>query len=196
MARRDDASLRITGELVEQAKRGDRFALDQLMERYQPRLVRWASGRLPSFARSLLDTSDLVQESLVRTIERLDQIESAGPGAFEGYVRRAVLNRIHDQIRRARRWQGADGIPDDLTASTPSPLELAIGSDLAEQYELALEQLSEEERQLIHLRIELDFDHMEIAAIVGKSSPDAARMAFQRALRKLADIMARETETR
>ncbi len=196
MAPRDDGSLRITGELVKQAKGGDRSALDQLMERYQPRLLRWASGRLPSFARSLLDTSDLVQETLVRTIQRIDLIESEGPGAFEGYVRRAVLNRIHDQIRRARRWQGTGEIPEILTAATPSPLELAIGSDLAERYERALERLSEEERRLIHLRIELDFDHEEIAAIVGRSSPDAARMAFQRALRKLADIMAHEAEGR
>jgi len=189
----DDTSLRITGELVDRAKRGDRSALDALMERYQPRLVRWATGRLPSYARSLLDTSDLVQETLVRTIERLETIENEGPGKFEGYVRRAVLNRIQDQVRRARRW-GGDPIPETLTATNPSPLELAIGSDLMERYERALDRLTDEERQLIHLRIELDFGHEEIAAMVGRSSPDAARMAFQRALRKLADIMARVTE--
>lgn len=196
MAPRNDGSLQITGELVERAKRGDRSALDQLMKRYQPRLLRWASGRIPSSARSLLDTSDLVQETLVRTIERLDQIENAGPGEFEGYVRRAVLNRIQDQVRRARRWSSTDQIPETLPAATPSPLELAIGADLAERYERALEHLTEEERQLIHLRIELDFDHPEIAAIVGRSSPDAARMAFRRVLRKLADLMAHEAEAR
>jgi RNA polymerase sigma factor (sigma-70 family) len=194
MAPQADASLRITGELVERAKRGDRSALDTLMERYQPRLVRWATGRLPSYARSLLDTSDLVQETLVRTVERLRDIESPGPGAFEGYVRRAVLNRIQDQVRWARRRPSSHEFPEGLTATAPSPLELAIGADLAERYERALEQLSEEERQLIHLRIELDFEHEEIAAIAGRSSPDAARMAFRRALRKLADIMGREDE--
>src|SRR5262245_57129666 len=108
MALRDEGHLRITGELVERAKRGDRAALDTLMKRYQPRLVRWASGRLPSYARSLLDTSDLVQETLIRTIERLDQIENEGPGKFEGYVRRAVMNRIQDQVRWARRRPGTD----------------------------------------------------------------------------------------
>ncbi|HET9253210.1 MAG TPA: sigma-70 family RNA polymerase sigma factor [Candidatus Eisenbacteria bacterium] len=190
-----DAPLRITGELVERAKRGDRSALDTLMERYQPRLVRWASGRLPSYARSLLDTSDLVQETLIRTVERLVDIESQGPGAFEGYVRRAILNRIQDQVRWARRRPIGE-VPETLTATAPSPLELAIGADLAQRYERALEQLPEEERHLIHLRIELDFDHGEIAAIVGRSSPDAARMAFQRALRKLADIMGREDDHR
>jgi RNA polymerase sigma-70 factor (ECF subfamily) len=51
----------ITGELLSRAKGGDRAALGALMERYRPRLVRWASGRLPAYARSLLDTNDLVQ---------------------------------------------------------------------------------------------------------------------------------------
>ena len=160
------------------------------MERYQPRLVRWATGRLPSYARSLLDTSDLVQETLIRTIERLGDIQS--DGAFEGYVRRAVLNRIQDQVRWARKREASSEPPESLIAPTPSPLELAIGADLAERYDRALEQLTEEERQLIHLRIELDFDHREIAAIVGRTTPDAARMAFQRALRRLAEIMGNE----
>ena len=41
----------------------------------------------------------------------------------------------------------------------------------------------------LHLRIELDFDYQEIAAMTGRPSEAAARMAVQRALRKLAGIM-------
>ena len=186
------AQLRITGELVERAKEGDTIALDTLMARYRPRLVRWASGRLPSYARSLLDTGDLVQETLLRTIEGLDKLEIRGPESFGSYVRRAILNRIQDQIRWAGRRPGDDGLLDGLTDTTPSPLERAIGADLAERYEQALAQLTEEERQLIHLRIELDLDHAEIAAAVGRRSPDAARVAFLRALRKLAGVMGQE----
>src|SRR5689334_16083378 len=54
----------MTQELLRLAKAGDPQALDALMSRYLPRLQRWASGRLPPWARSLLDTSDLVQETL------------------------------------------------------------------------------------------------------------------------------------
>lgn len=193
LQREDPASeLRITGELVERAKQGDSSALDTLMVRYRPRLVRWASGRLPSYARSLLDTGDLVQETLLRTIEGLETFQLRGPDSFGSYVRRAILNRIKDQIRWAGRRPGGDGMLDGLTDMAPSPLEGAIGADLAEQYEEGLAQLTEEERQLIHLRIELDLDHAEIAAILGRSSPGAARVAFLRALRKLASVMGRE----
>src|SRR5262249_14843838 len=87
-----------TTELLRRAKGRDRAALDALAARYLPRLKSWASGRLPMRARSLLDTADLVQETLLRTLERLDQIEVRGPGGFQAYVRSAVLNRIRDQI--------------------------------------------------------------------------------------------------
>ena len=42
---------------------------------YRPRLVRWATGRLPVQARSLFDTGDLVQETLMRAIQVLNGAE-------------------------------------------------------------------------------------------------------------------------
>jgi hypothetical protein len=45
---------------------------------------------------------------------------------------------------------------------------------------------------LVHLKIELDLGYEEIAAITDRPSRDAARMAVQRVVRKLATIMGRE----
>src|SRR5205814_5005936 len=123
-------------------KQGDRAALESLMARYLPRLKSWASGRLPMRARSLLDTGDLVQETLLRTFERLDEVEVRGPGGFQAYVRAAVLNRIRDQIRWAARRPGPDGIPETLQDPGPTPLELAIGAELADRYERELQTLA------------------------------------------------------
>ena len=39
--------------LIEQAQAGDRDALNRLLDRYRPRIVRWASGRLPGYAQPL-----------------------------------------------------------------------------------------------------------------------------------------------
>lgn len=183
------SDLLLTRELLERAKQGDERALSALLERYLPRLERWASGRLPSYARSLLDTADLVQETLLHAVQGLDRIEVRGPGGFQAYVRQAILNRITDQVRWARRRPGPEGVPESLPDRMPSPLENAIGTDVLERYERALEHLSEEERQLLHLRIELDFDYEEIAAMTGRPSRDAVRMAIQRALKKLAEEM-------
>ena len=124
----------------------------------------------------------------MKALEGLDQIEVRGPGIFQAYVRQAILNRITDQIRWARRRPGAE-MPEHLEDRAPSPLEQAIGSDVLERYERGMAQLSEEERRVVHLRVELDFSYEEIAAMTDRKSADAARMATQRALRKLAEIM-------
>ena len=182
-------SLLVTGELVERARRGDRAALEALLARYLPRLRRWASGRLPGFARSLLDTSDLVQETLTRVLQGLDRIEVRRPGGFQAYVRQAVLNRIRDEVRWAARRPGPDGVPESIPDLAPSPLEHAIGADVLARYERGLAALDEDDRQLLHLRLELALDYQEITAMTGRPSRDATRMAIQRALARLADEM-------
>ena len=182
-------TLLVTQELLLRAREGDRAALDALMARYLPRLRRWASGRLPGYARSLLDTSDLVQETLTRVVQGLDRIEVRGPGGFQAYVRQAVLNRIRDEVRWAARRPGPDGVPESLPDLAPSPLEHAIGADVLARYERGLAALGEEDRQLLHLRLELDLDYQEITAMTGRPSRDATRMAIQRALARLADEM-------
>ena len=183
--------LLITRDLVARAKSGDERAMNALISRYLPRLERWASGRLPRYARSLLDTGDLVQETLLRVVQGL-RLDSRGPDLFQAYVRQAVLNRIRDQVRWARRRAGSIEISENMADTKPSPLEQAVGADVLERYERALEALSEEERQFVHLRIELDFDYDEIAAVTGRPSRDAARMSVRRALAKVAHLMGHE----
>lgn len=181
-----------THELLAGAKAGDARALDLLMARYLPRLRRWASGRLPLHARSLMDTSDLVQDTLMRVVQGVERIEVRGPGSFQAFVRRAVLNRIRDELRWAKLRPGPEGVPETIPDLASTPLENAIGADVLDRFERALAELDEEDRELLHLRIELDVDYGEIAAITGRPSRDAARMAVQRALGRLADKMGHE----
>ena len=63
----DDAES--TFQLLAQARAGDRTALDTLFARYLPPLRRWATGRLPRWARDVSDTQDLVQDTLLQTFK-------------------------------------------------------------------------------------------------------------------------------
>jgi RNA polymerase sigma-70 factor (ECF subfamily) len=184
--------LLLTVDLLRQAKQGDSGARDALMARYLPRLHRWACGRLPMYARSLLDTSDLVQETLLRALQSLDQIEVRGPGGFQAYVRQAIHNRILDQVRWAARRRGSEPISENVVDRRDSPLDKLIGVDLLERYEKACAQLDPDDQLFLHLRIELEFSYEEVASVMNRPSPDAARMGVQRALRKLAEIMGHE----
>ena len=187
-----DPQLLATVDLLRLSNGGDERARGELLGRYLPRLRRWASGRLPMRARSLFDTADLVQETLLKVLQGLDRIEERGPGGFQAYVRQAVLNRIRDEVRWAARRPGPDDVPESLPDHSPSPLENAIGADLLGRYERALAGLAAEDRELLLLRIELDFDYAEIATMTGRPSRDAARMGVQRALGRLAEAMGHE----
>ena len=61
-------SLDTTADLLDRVRAGDQEALNDLLERHVPQLKRWASGRLPRWARDIADTSDLVQETIVTTL--------------------------------------------------------------------------------------------------------------------------------
>src|SRR6185503_7890591 len=89
-------------ELVRRAQAGDRRALDRLFQRYLPILRRWAAGRLPRWARDLVDTDDMIQETMVRTFQNLEGFVPQHDRAFGAYLRQALLNRIRDEVRKAQ----------------------------------------------------------------------------------------------
>lgn len=178
-------------ELLLKAKQGDRQAVERLWTRYLPRIRRWAHGRLPSSSRGLLDTDDLAQEILLRAIQHVDTFEPRHEGAFQGYLRQMLKNRIFDELRSAGRRPAGTTIHDEHAAPDPSPLELALGRETLDRYEAALQQLRPLDRELVVARFELDFSVAEIAAAFGKPSVAAAQMAVSRAVLKLAEVMGR-----
>lgn len=187
-----DARDERTLDLLTRARAGDREAVDRLIGRFLPSLDRWARGRMPQWARDLADTSDIVQETLVRTFQRIEAFDHRGEGALQAYLRQAVMNRIRDEIRKATVRKVEPGIPDEVEDPGLSPLDAAIGSETVERYETALGRLREEEREVIVARIELGCTYAEIASATSKPSADAARMAVGRALARLSEEMARE----
>jgi RNA polymerase sigma-70 factor, ECF subfamily len=181
-----------TVELVERAKTGDAEALNQLFVRFLPALRRWASGRLPRWTRDLMDTDDLVQETMIRAVNRMSQFEARHEGALQAYLRQAVMNRIRDEVRRTGRSPVAMELTEDQKDHAASPLELAIGREAVERYEAALARLKPEDREAIVARVEMECSYQEVAAALGKPSADAARMTVGRALLRLAEEMNRE----
>jgi RNA polymerase sigma-70 factor (ECF subfamily) len=177
--------------LLLRAKEGDQKAVESLFARYLPRVRRWAHGRLPAYSRSLLNTDDLAQEVLVRAIVSLDKFEPRHEGAFQGFLRQTILNRVRDEIRSAKRRPASETPEEEPAALDASPLEIAIGHEALERYEAALERLKPLDRELIVARCELDFSAAEIATIFGKPTAAAAQVAVGRALVRLAEEMAR-----
>ena len=180
-----------TVELLNQARRGDAFALERLLERCMPPLRRWAHGRLPAPLRGPQETADLVQNAIAATLQRLDTFEVRHQGALQAYLRTAVLNQIRDLVRQQQRRPAMTELPDTVANHDPSPLELAIGAENLDRYEAAVDRLPQADQEAIIGRLELQYTYEELAVVLGKPSPDAARMAVTRALKRLAEEMRR-----
>lgn len=177
-------------ELLHRAQDGDERALDRLCARYLPALRRFATGRLPARARSLLETEDVVQETVVRAIRHIDRFEYRRDGALLAYLRTAVHNRIREEIRYTARRPEAVALESNVESDpAPSALEDLIGKDTAEQYEAALMSLRDADREAIIARVELGLPYEEVAAALNKPTITAARMAVSRALVRLAEAM-------
>lgn len=179
---------RSSHRLLQRAARGDATALGDLLVRHLPRLRRWAHGRLPRWARTLADTSDLVQETWLRTLGRLGTLDAHSNDVLAAYLREAVRNRIRDEHRRFARRGPTRPLPDSLIDRSPSPLELTIGSESAARYQAALGRLTVADRELIVAHVELDYSHAQLGCMTGRSA-NAARMALQRAVARLAREM-------
>ena len=186
------APLDDTSDLLDRARAGDQHALGVLLERHVPVLKRWASGRLPRWARDIADTSDLIQDTVMASIQRVEHFEHRGDGALQAYLRQAVTNRIRNELRK----RAARGMPvtvdSGLTDGGTSPLERAIANQTLERYEAGLELLKPDEREAVVLRLEFGMAYDDIAEHTGKPTANAARMTVVRALVRLADEIKRK----
>jgi RNA polymerase sigma-70 factor (ECF subfamily) len=184
-----------TIELVVRARSGDRGAVEALLQRCLPRLRRWAHGRLPAAARGCLDTEDLVQESAMHVLGRLDVFEPRHVGAMQAYLRQSVINRIRDEVRRIGRQPPPVELPDDHPADQTSPLEVAIQAEAYGRYRQALKALKPRDRELVVARVEVQWSAAEIRDLFHMPTIDAARMAVSRAIRRLLDKLERPKDS-
>jgi RNA polymerase sigma-70 factor (ECF subfamily) len=176
-----------TIELVVKARAGDRTAVEALLQRCLPSLRRWTHGRLPAAARANLDTEDLVQETVLHVIRRLDKFEPQHVGSMQAYLRQSVINRIRDEVRRVTRHPAPVELLEDQPSDLTSPLEALLRTEAYERYRHALEELDSRDRELIVARIEIQWSLPEIARQFHTKTVDAARMRVTRALRRLTD---------
>ena len=180
--------------LLNRVRRGSSSAVNALFERYAPWLRRRASGRLPQWARSGVATSDLVQDVLHHAFARLNWFESKHVSALRAYLRRAVENRVQDELRRAiRRLDLARLAPGE---EPPRPFEDAapqyrqlLHDEMWGRYREGLKRLKVRDRRLIVGRAELGYNYEQLAATERLPSPDAARKALKRAVIRLSAVM-------
>ncbi len=155
-----------TATLLMLVREGDSGARERLCSTYLPMLQKWAHGRLPSTSRSLVETDDLVQVSLLRALDRIDSFEPRREGAFLAYLRRILLNSIRDEIRKSSRSPNIDTFEEQTPRDLLAPVEKKVGLEVLESYEKGLASLPEKQKESVILRVEFGFTFPEITSLM------------------------------
>ena len=174
--------------LLLSAKAGSAEALNRLYQRVGGRLLAVIRLRMGRDLRRRMESRDILQATLVKSFERLDQFAGGDAATLMAWLARIAENEIRDQadFQHRQRRDIALSIPLDeageamATRVRSAFSQVAIGEDAA-RLEAALETLDEDHREVIVLRKLEELSFKEIAARMGRTE-DACRMLLARAM--------------
>lgn len=180
-----------TTRLVRDAKAGSPEAIERLYERLAPRLLAFIRLRLGRTLRAHLESRDILQAALLRSFERLPQLEGTGAGQMMAWLTRIAENEIRDRAdyHKRQRRDAARDVPLDeahqaIAADLRSMSSRIVLDEEAARLERAIERLTDDHREVILLRKFEELGYREIAARLGRSE-DACRMLLARAMAAL-----------
>ena len=158
----DDYIVATDTQLVELASAGDQQAFEYLFTRYRDALTLLFEQRLGD--RDM--ASDLLQETFIKVYLHLDQYSKSY--TFGQWIYTIARNTLVDHIRRK-----AEDLPIDERfrppqATTPTPEESVIITQSHNHFYAALEELSDEYREVIEMRFLEEYSYEEIAEKLGK----------------------------
>lgn len=178
-------------ELAARASRGDRRALDVLLDRHVTR-VHAICARILGNREDALDATQDALIAVARGIGRFD-----GRSSFTTWLYRVTTNAALDEVRRrSRRPMPSDILPD---RGADPRFDDAIADRL--DIDVALSDLSPEFRVALVLRDVADLDYAQIGTILGippgtvRSRIARGRAALARALGNPAAAGGRPTES-
>ena len=166
--------------LVARARRGDRWAFEQLVDRHQNRLFTLAARTLGSAD----EAADAVQEAFIRAWLGLPRFR--GSSLFSTWLYRIGLNAAHDQ-RVRRRTE-----PLDATREPADPQDSFLTSELSSALQWALNELEEDYRVAVVLYDVLGCSYTEIAELTEVAEGTVKSRIF-RGRSRLAELLGTRT---
>ena len=194
-------------QLTERAARGDREALDRLLEIYLPELEAFVKKRAGKPLRNYESCSDIVQSICREVLQHADRFRHPSEVAFRQWMYTTALRKISNRLdfHRAEKRDLArsDGLAVGSVESAANqvldfyqrfstPSHPMIVRDEAERIERAVARLSEEQREAITLAHVLGLSRAEIAERLNKSE-GAVRVLLHRALARMSQLLAEPT---
>ena len=163
-------------ELLLRLRKRDREAWEELYAEYQPRL----RGFAYRLAGNVHDADDLVQETFVRAVPRLDRLDPE-TADVSAYLFTTLRNLFLKQVERTKRQQPMAEVPEPVL---PTPIEddpergtLLRGQQ--DEVRLANARLQPRQRLVLALRELEDRSYAEIGELVDMKENAVAQLIFR-----------------
>ena len=156
-------------QLVQRTQRGDLRAFDLLVLKYQGRIAALVSRYVSDAG----EVEDVTQEAFIKAYRALGKFR--GDSAFYTWLYRIAANAAKNHLVAKGRRPGADATIEDaegfdeggMLSESASPEALAMGSELAEVVESALNALPGELKAALMLREFDGLSYDDIADVLG-----------------------------
>jgi RNA polymerase sigma-70 factor, ECF subfamily len=190
-----------TQYLLQQVCAGEPKAKEQLFARHRSFLRRFVAFRADPRLRARLDPSDLVQETQLEALRRLDDYLANPKLCFRLWLRQLAYDRLLQLRRRhlkakRRNVERDVHLPEDssvqlaqqLLSATPEPSVELVKTEVARRVREAVQQLPEADSEIVLLRNFEGLSNQEAAQLLD-IKPATASQRYGRALIRLRDIL-------
>ncbi len=189
--------------MIAAARQAEPGAVARLLEAYRHYLRFVARTCLTRALAGKADASDLVQETLLKAHHNFATFRGVSEAELAAWLRQILAQNVAQLVRRFRTTardvqrersmedlisRSSTAIAGVVSASGTSPSMAAERRDTGLVLAEALQQLSDEHREVILLRNVEELSWPEIADRMQRT-PDAARMLWTRALRQLRPLI-------
>lgn len=193
---------------IDAARHGSADALGQVLAYCRPYLLAVANDQLETDLQAKVGASDLVHETFLEALRDFPKFRGSSEQEVLGWLRQILLHNVANVSRQYRATDkrqiqrevvlGEAPAEELLQASADdgsSPSARALRRERDEALALAMEQLSEEHRQVIQLRSYERCSFKEVGRRMRRSE-EAARKLWARAIERLQLILGPADESR
>lgn len=177
--------------LIDNAKKGDLNAFEQLIENYEVKVYNISLQMLKNEE----DAKDASQEALIKVYKNLNKFD--GRSSFSTWIYRVTVNASLDYIRKKKSHKDHQNLSLDEnievkesveSATEAMPEKTLLQKERTQHIHKAMELLKQEQKTIIVLRDINGLSYKEISEIVG-TTEGTVKSRLNRARRKLKELL-------